>query len=69
MSQVQTVLLAMNSNIWYEPELLANVTHLRVDDVKQSLRMLVAGELVEANPAGEYKRYKKYRSRQQRLFA
>ena len=60
MSQPSIVLQAMQPDRWYEPLDLHLKTQLREDDVKESLRMLVRGGIVEAD-GPLYKRKKKYR--------
>jgi hypothetical protein len=68
MSYPSIVLHAMQTEMWHTPEDLNITTNLRVADVKQALRLLERGMLVESEPPERFKRNKQYKTRQKELF-
>jgi predicted transcriptional regulator len=66
-NQAKVALQAMHPDVWYTAEDLASFANMNLSTAKQVLPMLEKGGLVEAN-GPKYKRHKKYKTKQKRLF-
>jgi predicted transcriptional regulator len=68
MSLPQQILEVMVPETPYTPKQVSDLVHRDVDSVRKALNMMVKAMLLDAEQDDEYKRRKKYKNKQRRLF-